>query len=145
LMIFITLLKAFSILLSLDTPTRVIYSIAQILIKVFLYMILFYKCPHYYYLMQPEAIIAGNRNGINKLHIGMLEGVNLADFPEGRTHYLAYALQFGLKLPSVKTMNRCERKNRAKAGADKADKITGRIIVPVVRRKKFNITTRYGD
>jgi hypothetical protein len=77
----------------------------------------------------------------------MLKGINLAHFPENRTHYLAYALQFGLKIPSVKTMNRCERRNRVKAGSDKADKITGKVQVIRVGklRRPFKITTRYID
>ena len=36
----------------------------------------------------------------------MLKTINLDDYPAHRTHYLAYALQFGTKPPSVATMNR---------------------------------------
>lgn len=78
----------------------------------------------------------------------MLKDINLANFPKERTHYLAYALQFGLKLPSVKTMDRCEGRNRKKAGTDKADEITGRVTIISQRPKRknpFTITTRYGD
>ena len=71
--------------------------------------------------MQSEVHPSNNIPNTHTLHIGMLKDINLGNFPEQRTHYLAYALQFGLKLPSVKTMNRCEGRNRGKAGSDKAD------------------------
>jgi hypothetical protein len=57
----------------------------------------------------------------HKLHVGMLKDLDLEVYPPFRTHYLAYALQFGLKLPSVATMNRCEKRNQQKAGVDKAN------------------------
>jgi len=38
-------------------------------------------------------------------------------YPANKTHYLAYALQYGLELPSVKTMKRCENRNQKKSGA----------------------------
>lgn len=44
----------------------------------------------------------------------MLGGINLDDFPPGRTHYLVYALQFGLPIPTQDTMDRCDRKNSIK-------------------------------
>jgi hypothetical protein len=78
-----------------------------------------------------------------KLHVGLLEGINLTHYPANKTHYLAYALQYGLKPPSVKTMNRCEAKNQKKSGADKAQKITGRLAA-VSMRRKFNVPDKFG-
>ena len=74
----------------------------------------------------------------------MLKNINLEHYPAHRTHYLAYALQFGQKPPSVTTMNRCEKRNQAMMGVDKADKVIGR--VKVFKRnmhKRFEVPPRY--
>lgn len=75
----------------------------------------------------------------------MLKDINLGNYPANRTHYLAYALQFGLKPPSVSTMDRCERRNQVKAGLDKAAEISGSSSVNFVRKKKkvFVLPKRY--
>lgn len=40
-----------------------------------------------------------------KLHLGLLNNINLALYPKEKTHYLAYALQHGQELPSAASMN----------------------------------------
>lgn len=78
----------------------------------------------------------------------MLKGINLSLYPKEKTHYLAYALQFGLKLPTPSTMRRSERKNMVKNGAAKAANVTGRGLVGVFRhigKKVFVLPNRFGD
>jgi hypothetical protein len=61
-----------------------------------------------------------------KLHVELLKEINLSHYPPNKTHYLAYALQFGLRLPSVTSMKRSEKRNAQKSGAGKAASATGR-------------------
>ena len=75
--------------------------------------------------------------------MGLLEGVDLNLYPANKTHYLAYALQYGLELPSVKTMKRCENRNQKKSGAEKAQQVTGRIAI-VRRKRAFVLPDKYG-
>ena len=46
-----------------------------------------------------------------KLHIGMIKDVNLNLYPPNRLHYLIFALQHGLKPPTVASMDRSEKRN----------------------------------
>ena len=79
-----------------------------------------------------------------KLEISKLEKIDLDLYPPNHTHYLAYALQFGLKPPSIKSMKRSEFKNAQKAGIDKANKVTGRTLMGLHRRAPFYIPDKYG-
>lgn len=69
----------------------------------------------------------------------MLKGIDLSLYPKERTHYLAYSLQFGLKLPSATTMNRSEARNKIKKGADVADVVTRRAPVRRMHRRVVKI------
>lgn len=79
-----------------------------------------------------------------KLHVGLLEGINLHLYPAFKTHYLAYALQFGLKLPSVKAMSRSEARNKKKSGETKADQNTGRRVRRVAMKVKHIVPMKFG-
>ena len=75
----------------------------------------------------------------------MLEGIDLDLYPPHKTHYLAYALQFGLKPPNAKSMNKSETKNQKKAGNDKVDQLVGRVRAVRPFRKVFVLPNRFGD
>ena len=87
-----------------------------------------------------------------KLKLKMLRGINMTLYPPHRVHYLAYALQHGIKPPSLKTMDRCDRRNAHKSGSTQANKITKRrIAIPRYNmgnlnssRPYFNIPKRFG-
>lgn len=67
-----------------------------------------------------------------------------------RVHYLVYALQHGLKPPSAKSMDRSDRRNFAKSGETKADKVIGRRrrIQPSsyeAYRYRFDVPKKFGS
>jgi hypothetical protein len=78
----------------------------------------------------------------------MLKGINLALYPKERTHYLAYALQFGLKPASKTTMDRSERKNNNKSKVNKIEGDASYLNVAAIqqrKRKLFVLPNRFGD
>lgn len=84
------------------------------------------------------------------LHVGMLKNIDLNLYPKEKTHYLAYALQFGLKPPSKATMMRSERRNMIKSGTKKAAEATGRLtnVDPTlirIKKKGFTVPDRFGE
>lgn len=82
-----------------------------------------------------------------KLHVKMLEGINLGLYPKNRTHYLAYALQFGFKLPSVSSMDRTDLRNFNKSSKDKAAQIIGRPLPVMMKQRRmrfFSLPNKFG-
>lgn len=83
-----------------------------------------------------------------KLHVGMLHNIDLSLYPKERTHYLTYALQFGLKPPSAATMNRSQARNKIKKGSDVADTATKRIPARIMQRRiaklRFLLPNKFG-
>ena len=73
----------------------------------------------------------------------MLKDLNLDHYPKEKTHYLAYALQFGLKPPSNATMRRSEKKNQVKAGVNKKEDDTGVHQLFMRKKRGFRVPLRY--
>lgn len=73
----------------------------------------------------------------------MLKDIYLERYPKEKTHYLAYALQFGLKPPSVASMKRSEKKNQIKVVVDKAEEATGKVLKVYRRKRGFVVPKRY--